>query len=64
MDNRSKKERYESGLKTRRDVLGAEWVDKSMAGVDDFNREFTSCSTLLLERRLNRPGCRARCARC
>src|SRR5882762_4229743 len=35
MDNRSKKERYDSGLKTRREVLGAEWVDKAMAGVDD-----------------------------
>ena len=35
MDKRSHKERHESGLKTRREVLGAEYVDKSMAAVDD-----------------------------
>jgi 4-carboxymuconolactone decarboxylase len=40
MDKRSHKERYDAGLKTRREVLGAQYVDKSMAGVDDFNREF------------------------
>jgi len=57
MDNRSKKERYESGLKTRRDVLGAEWVDKSMAGVDDFNREFTELlNTYCWNDVWNRPG--------
>lgn len=32
------KELYEKGLKTRRDVLGAEYVDKSIQGADDFNR--------------------------
>ena len=41
MDKRNHKERYDAGLKTRREVLGAPWVDKAMAGVDDFNREFT-----------------------
>jgi 4-carboxymuconolactone decarboxylase len=41
MDKRSHKERYDDGLKTRREVLGAQYVDKSMAGVDDFTREFT-----------------------
>jgi|SRR5687767_9871818 len=41
MDKRSHKERYDAGLQTRREVLGAQYVDKSMAGVDDFNREFT-----------------------
>ena len=40
MDKRSHKERYDAGLKTRREVLGAEYVDKSMATVDDFNRPF------------------------
>ncbi len=40
MDKRSHKERYDAGLKTRREVLGAEYVDKAMAGVDDFNRPF------------------------
>src|SRR5258708_9108908 len=57
MDNRSKKERYDSGLKTRRDVLGAEWVDKSMAGVNDFNREFTDLlNTYCWNDVWNRPG--------
>lgn len=32
------KELYEKGLNTRRDVLGAEYVDKSIQGADDFNR--------------------------
>ena len=41
MDKKPHKERYDAGLKTRREVLGAEWVDKGMAGGDDFNREFT-----------------------
>jgi 4-carboxymuconolactone decarboxylase len=40
MDKRSHKERYDAGLKTRREVLGAQYVDKAMAGVDEFNREF------------------------
>ena len=41
MDKRAHKERFDSGLKTRREVLGAKYVDASMAAVDDFNREFT-----------------------
>jgi 4-carboxymuconolactone decarboxylase len=57
MDKRSHKERYDSGLKTRRDVLGAEWVDKSMAGVDEFNREFTELlNTYCWNDVWNRPG--------
>ena len=57
MDKRSHRERYDSGLKTRRDVLGAEWVDKSMAGVDDFNREFTELlNTYCWNDVWNRPG--------
>src|SRR3954467_8918580 len=40
MDKRSHKERYDAGLKTRREVLGAQYVDKAMAGVDEFNQEF------------------------
>lgn len=31
-------ERYEMGLQIRREVLGAEYVDKSIAAADDFNR--------------------------
>jgi 4-carboxymuconolactone decarboxylase len=57
MDKRSHKERYDQGLKTRRDVLGPEWVDKAMAGVDDFNREFTELlNTYCWNDVWNRPG--------
>jgi 4-carboxymuconolactone decarboxylase len=31
-------ERYEVGLEIRREVLGAEYVDKSIASADNFNR--------------------------
>ena len=41
MDKRDHKQRYDSGLKTRREVLGAGYVDKAMAGVDEFTQEFT-----------------------
>ena len=41
MDKKSHKERAQAGLKTRREVLGADYVDKSTAAVDDFNRPFT-----------------------
>ena len=40
MDKRSHKERYDAGLKTRREVLGPAYVDKAMAGTDEFTREF------------------------
>jgi len=40
MDKRTLKERTTDGLKTRREVLGAEYVDKGMAAVDDFNAPF------------------------
>ena len=32
------KELYEKGLEVRREVLGAEYVDKSIQSADDFNR--------------------------
>jgi 4-carboxymuconolactone decarboxylase len=32
--------RFNAGLKTRREVLGAAYVDKAVASTDDFNREF------------------------
>lgn len=32
------KELFDKGLKTRREVLGAEYVDKSIQSADDFNR--------------------------
>jgi 4-carboxymuconolactone decarboxylase len=57
MDKRAHKERYDNGLKTRTEVLGREWVEKSMAGVDDFNREFTELlNTYCWNDIWNRPG--------
>lgn len=38
-------ERYEAGLSVRREVLGAEYVDKALAGADRFNREFQELTT-------------------
>lgn len=32
--------RYDNGMKVRRQVLGDAYVDKASANVDDFNREF------------------------
>ena len=40
MDSRPQMEREKDGLKTRTEVLGKAWVEKSQANVDDFNREF------------------------
>ena len=41
MDKRDHKQRSDAGLKTRREVLGAQYVDKAMANVDAFSEEFT-----------------------
>ncbi|CAM3723683.1 carboxymuconolactone decarboxylase family protein [Bordetella tumulicola] len=38
-------ELYEKGLKVRREVLGAEYVDKSIANATDFNRIVQDIST-------------------
>ncbi|MPZ99261.1 MAG: 4-carboxymuconolactone decarboxylase [Dehalococcoidia bacterium] len=38
-------ERFEQGLEVRREVLGAEYVDAALAGVDDFNRDFQEMVT-------------------
>ncbi len=38
-------ERYEIGLKVRKEVLGEEYVDKALASADDFNREFQELVT-------------------
>ena len=57
MDRRSHDERAGDGLKTRREVLGAEYVDKAMAAVDDFNREFAELlNTYCWNDIWNRPG--------
>jgi 4-carboxymuconolactone decarboxylase len=34
------KDTYDRGLEMRRKVLGAEYVDRALAGADDFNRDF------------------------
>ncbi len=39
------KERYDAGMKVRKEVLGAEYVDKAMQNADDFNREFQNMVT-------------------
>jgi 4-carboxymuconolactone decarboxylase len=36
---------YEKGLRMRRQVLGDAHVDKALAGVDDFNRDFQQMVT-------------------
>ncbi len=57
MDKRGHKERFDDGLKTRREVLGAKYVDASMAQVDDFNREFVDIlNTYCWNDIWNRPG--------
>lgn len=38
-------ERFENGLEVRRQVLGAEYVDRSIANADDFSRDFQSLVT-------------------
>ena len=37
--------RYEQGMKVRRAVLGDEYVDRAVAGTNDFNREFQNYIT-------------------
>jgi 4-carboxymuconolactone decarboxylase len=57
MDKRSQKERFDDGLKTRREVLGAGYVDKAMAGVDDFSKPFVDLlNTYCWNDIWNRPG--------
>jgi 4-carboxymuconolactone decarboxylase len=57
MDKRSHKDRYADGLNTRREVLGAEYVDKGMAAVDDFNAPFVDLlNTYCWNDVWNRPG--------
>ena len=38
-------ELYEKGMKIRREVMGDEYVDRALASVDDFNREFQQMVT-------------------
>ena len=51
------KERFEKGLSTRREVLGAEYVDKAIASADDFNRPMQELVTEYCWGEIwNRPG--------
>lgn len=36
---------FEAGLRKRREVLGQDYVDASLAGADDFNRDFQNLIT-------------------
>jgi len=57
MDKRDHKQRFADGLKTRREVLGAEYVDKAMAGTDDFTAPFVDLlNTYCWNDVWNRPG--------
>ncbi len=38
-------QRYDTGLQIRKEVLGAEYVDKSLAAADSFNRDFQEIVT-------------------
>ena len=57
MDKRSHDERAKNGLQTRREVLGADYVDKAMTSVDGFSEEFTELlNTYCWNDIWNRPG--------
>jgi 4-carboxymuconolactone decarboxylase len=57
MDKRSHDERAKDGLRTRREVLGADYVDKAMAAVDEFSEEFVEVlNTYCWNDIWNRPG--------
>jgi len=57
MDKRAHKERYDAGLQTRREVLGAQYVDKSMAATDEFSKPFVELlNTYCWNDVWNRPG--------
>ena len=50
-------ERFNKGLATRREVLGADYVDKSIASADDFNRPMQELVTEYCWGEIwNRPG--------
>lgn len=51
------KEAFERGMKTRRKVLGDEWVDRSMRTATPFNQEFQELITRFAWDEIwNRPG--------
>jgi 4-carboxymuconolactone decarboxylase len=51
------REDYDKGMKTRRKVLGDEWVDRSLATLTPFNEEFQELITRYAWNEIwNRPG--------
>jgi 4-carboxymuconolactone decarboxylase len=53
----TKSERFEQGLKTRREVLGAEYVDKALASADEFGEPLQQLVTEFCWHEIwNRPG--------
>lgn len=57
MDKRSHQERYDAGLQTRREVLGAGYVNNSQTAVDDFLKPFVELlNTYCWNDIWNRPG--------
>ena len=51
------RQRYEAGLQTRREVLGAEYVERALANADDFTRPFQEFVTIQAWDTIwNRPG--------
>ena len=57
MDRKPFAERSDAGLATRREVLGAAYVDKAVATADDFNSEFQELlNTYCWNDIWNRPG--------
>ena len=48
---------FARGLQTRREVIGSDYVDKALAGCDDFNEEFQHLVTQYCWNEIwNRPG--------
>lgn len=57
MAEKERSERFERGLKTRREVLGAEYVDKAVANADDFSWAMQELTTeWCWDGTWNRPG--------
>ncbi len=55
--SKTRKEAYDRGLKTRRKVLGDEWVDRALATRTPFNEEFQELITRYAWDDIwNRPG--------
>lgn len=53
----SERKAHERGMKTRRKVLGDEWVDRAVAGTTPFNAEFQDLITRYAWDEIwNRPG--------